>query len=97
MAAYNGDITLPDSVATLLTTSDVSAVRVQNTGEGDIRLKATVGAVVPTSWVGALTLRPGEAFDAGITLANLFPGVSGANRVYALTSRGYGKASVSHA
>lgn len=97
--AQNTTITLPDGVWTLITDSDIASLTAQNQAEvGGVYLQGTVGAVPPTD--GDLT---GAQFLAETqtvlneTLADLFPGVSGANRVYALPEAGAGRIRVSHA
>lgn len=80
----NTTITLTASVWTQITAGDVTALRVQNQGGYEVRLKATVGAVAPTDSAGSLILQPYGVISADYVLADLWPGVSGANRVYAL-------------
>lgn len=81
---------------TLLTNNDVTALRVANLGVEPVWLEAAVGAVPPTDTLGALPLRPGEILAADLTLAQLFPGIAGANRVYVYCPVA-SKMSVSHA
>jgi hypothetical protein len=94
--AQNTDISIPPRMWTLLTNSDVSALRIQVLGRVGVLLKATVGAVPPTSLTGGVSLAPGGGLTADQTLAQLFPGVPGANRVYAYATGGT-VVSVSHA
>ena len=82
--AQNTDITLTAGVWTLLTNSDTPAATVQNRGGYTVYIKPTVGAVAPTSLDGALALNPLSGFTADLPLASIWPGVSGANRLYAL-------------
>lgn len=81
--------------AVLLTTSNVSALRVQNGGVFSVLLMGTVGAIAPTDWSGAITLRPNDIILPSTTLADLFPNIA-ANRVYAI-SEGLSSLSVAHA
>ena len=81
----NTNIALTAGTWGLLTNSDVTALRVQNLNGYEIKIAATVGAVAPTNAAGAITLLPYAAIAADLTLAQLFPGVSGANRVYAFS------------
>lgn len=79
----NTNIALTAGVWGQLTNADVTALRVQNLNGYEIKIKATVGAVAPTDATGAITILPYGAIAADLTLAQLFPGVAGANRVYA--------------
>lgn len=97
MAATNTDIDLPYGVWTLLTGADVTAVRVQNIGSDTIRLQATTGTTAPTSVAGSLLVEPTAGVDASVDLADLFPGVSGAARVWARPLNDVSKVAVSHA
>lgn len=99
MAATNTTIDLNTGDWQQLTTADVSAARVQNVGAYELFIQATAGTTPPTSSTGALTYLPGQGFDASSTLANLFPGVTGANRLWAKCTAQplSGRASVSHA
>lgn len=92
----NTTITLTASVWTQITAGDVTALRVQNQGGYEVRLKATVGAVPPTDSAGALILQPYAAISADYALSSIWPGVAGANRVYALCDAPV-SVSVSHA
>lgn len=96
MAARNNDVVLPAGAWTQLTDGDVTALRVQNLGTGVIWIMARVGAGAIASRSGAICLDEFVAISADMTLAELFPGISGANRVYAWSDVG-GLASVSHA
>ena len=81
----NTTVAVPARTWTQLTNADVSAIRVQNLNGYPIKIMGTVGAVAPTTDAGALVLAAGQAIAADLTLAQLFPGVSGANRVYAFS------------
>lgn len=81
---------------TLLTTGDVTALRVQNLGN-TVLLKATSGATAPTDDAGAIRLDAGDALAANLTLADVWPGVSGGNRVYARALGATSLVSVSYA
>lgn len=96
MAARNDNVTLAAGAWTQLTDGDVSAIRVQNVGTGAIWIKARVGAGALTTLGGAICLDALMTIGADMSLSDLFPGVSGANRVYAWSESG-GLASVSHA
>lgn len=96
--AQNSTITIAADDWTQVTNGDATAVRVQNLGS-EVMFKAAVGAVKPTDAQGALFYSAGNGFDASVTLSNLFPGISGANRLYARCSGTgvSGLVSVSHA
>lgn len=91
----NTTINLPAATWTQLTDANVTAITFQNAGQDVIRIMATVGAVAPSTLAGSLRYAPfmGERNTA---LLDLFPGVTGANRVYAFAQTG-GAAVVSHA
>lgn len=92
--AQDTTITLTPYQWNLLTDSDVTSLTFQNRGSSHILVKATVGATAPTV-IDGIRYEPGEgANDA--TLATLFRGVSGANRVWAY-SAGKTPVYVSHA
>lgn len=94
--AQNNNISCTAQTWTLLTNSDVTALRAQNRGTLPCYLQGTVGANAPSNSDGAISLAPGDVLAADLTLAQLFPGVSGANRVYALCAT-TSVISVSHA
>lgn len=66
----------------MLTNGDVTEVTFQNIGGSFVLLKATSGTTKPTSTGGAFRYNPGQGERKGV-LADIFPGVSGANRVWA--------------
>lgn len=80
---------------TQLTTADTTALTFQNKGMSNIFVKATVGATPPTNLDGAIIYGAERGETSNITLANLFPGVSGANRLYAIREFGEGVVAVS--
>ena len=92
----NTNIQITAATWTQLTDANITSARVQNHGSIPIYVMATVGAVAPTSVNGAIVLHSGDAFAADLTLAQLFPGVSGANRLYAFCDVSV-PVSVSHA
>ena len=95
--ARNETLSLAAGVWTQATNANAAAVRVHNYGDcGVVRMQATVGAVPPTVESGSLPLDTGETLAADLTLAQLWPGVSGANRLYLLAEKA-GRVSVSHA
>ena len=80
-------IALTDEAWTLLTAANVTAVRIQNISGYPVLVQATVGATPPSNnaagKAGAVKLLPGEGWDADVALSTRFPGVAGANRLYA--------------
>ena len=94
--AQNTTISLTAATWTQLTDGNVTAIRAVNLGIEPIWLQATVGATPPSNTNGGLPLLPGQILAADLTLAQLWPGVSGANRVYAF-SPSASKVSVSNA
>jgi len=97
--AQNTHIKLAADTWTLLTDSDVTNITFQNVSQNYFWISATVGATAPSSIAGAVRYDFGEG-EANVALSTLFPGVSGANRVYALAgdeAGGTGAVMVSHA
>lgn len=104
MAQNEAIITLTEGAAwQQITNSDVSALRVQLLDGESVWLKATVGAVAPAAVVagtlpGGIRLTPAlPVIAANLLIAELFPGVPGATRVYAYTSAKNVTLAVSHA
>jgi hypothetical protein len=102
MAATNNMTSIPPREWTQLTTADATAVAVQNfnspNGGAAVYLIATAGAVVPTatpSALGCKRLEGGQIIAADLTLAQLWPGISG-TRLYAYCDQP-AQVSVSHA
>lgn len=77
-----------------LTEADVTNITFQNLGTASMFVQATTGAM-PTTTAGSIEY-PGAAKETNVLLADLFPGVAGADRLwaYALTQT---TAFVSHA
>jgi len=93
----NADLSIPALTWTQLTTNDIGAIRVTNISSGAmILLKATVGITAPTDRDGAIPLAAGSTWAADLTIAQVWPGISGANRIWAF-SQDASRASVSHA
>lgn len=78
----NMTVSIPAATWTQLTADNITALRVQNLCGYTVYIMATVGAVAPTSVAGAILLNPLQGVAANVPLADLFPGVVGANRVY---------------
>lgn len=80
--AQNTTSTISANSWTQLTDADVSRITFQNVGSNHILIKATIGASAPTNTTGAIRYNPGQG-ERNVLLADLFPGLTGANRVYA--------------
>lgn len=80
---------------TELTADNVAEITFQNVGGSRMLIKGTAGAVAPTDLDGALAYAVGQG-ERNVALADLFPGVVGANRVFAYV-KAAGAAVVSHA
>lgn len=79
----NSDVLCPAGVWTQLTNGDVTALMVHNPSSLSVLLKATAGTTAPVDTGGGIMLGPKETLTAATELAHLWPGVSGANRVWA--------------
>lgn len=93
--AQNTTKTLAAATWTQLTDADITAITFQNISGNFVLVKGTVGAVAPTNITGAIRYNPGQG-ERNVALSDLFPGVSGANRVYAYAQDG-AQVVVSHA
>lgn len=82
----NKDVLCQAGQWTLLTNTDVTAIRVQNPGERTILLMATATASEPQDNAGSVRLYPQSILLPDTDLASLFPGVSNAARVYAYST-----------
>lgn len=87
--------TLAAATWTQLTDANITSITFQNISGNFVRIKATVGANAPSDLTGSLRYNPGQG-ERNTSLADLFPGVSGANRVYAYSQDG-AQVVVSHA
>ena len=92
----NVTVTLTPNTWMQLTDANVTAARVQNYGASPVYVMATVGAVAPVNFNGAILLDTGSAFAADLTLAQLWPGIVGGNRIYAFCDKAV-PVSISHA
>lgn len=92
--AQNTTINLTANTWTQLSDGNVTVMRVMNLGTESIWVQATVGEVAPTTTNGAIAVKPGEI--SILTLATMWPGVAGANRIYARSAPA-GRVSVSNA
>jgi hypothetical protein len=80
--AQNTTVTLTAGTWTQLTNANVTAITFQNTSSHHMFVAGTVGASAPSSTSGAIRYNPGQG-EKNAALTDLFPGTSGANRVYA--------------
>lgn len=87
---------IPANTKVLITNMDVTAVCVQNLGDDEVWLIGTNGVGEPALEAAPKVLLPGSILAADRTLASLWPGVTGVNRVWAFSYRG-SRLSVSHA
>jgi hypothetical protein len=94
--ARNDNVTIPALTWTQLTNANATAIRVQSVILSEVTLQATNGVTAPTTQVGVIVLAGGAVLAADLTIAQLWPGVTGANRVWAF-ARTPSVASVSHA
>lgn len=80
----NTTLTLTTNAWTELTANDVTAVTFVVIGPTQLLLKGTVGSVMPTDDLAAI---PYDALKgeiaANVTLAALWPGLTGVNRLWA--------------
>lgn len=75
-------INVPKWTWVQLTDANVTNITFRNEGGSTMLVEATVGAVAPSDIIGARAYPPG-AGEVNVALASLFPGTTGANRVYA--------------
>ena len=85
--AQNTTINIPAATWTQITDGNVTAMTFQNISGNFVLVKGTVGATAPTDLAGSLRYNPGQG-ERNVLLADLFPGISGANRVYVFADSG---------
>lgn len=96
MAARNAHVAISPNAWTELTDSDVTAITAQNLHDFQyVWLKATSGSA-PTDHDGAIALPAGQMF-VNETLEDLWPGATGAVRVFAMAQALDDHVMVSHA
>jgi hypothetical protein len=93
--AQQTSIELASATWTLLTNSDVTTITFQNVGGHTVLIKATTDTTTPTTDVGSIRYSPGQG-ERNVAMTDLFPGLSGADRVWAYGQNG-GRVMVSHA
>lgn len=95
--AQNTTIAIAESDGwTQLTDANVTAITFQVRGGQKVGVQGTVGASAPSDDTGHIVYEKGEG-EAAKALSDLFPGVSGANRVYVKAFSGPASIFVSHA
>lgn len=98
--ARNDTITLLPRAWTQLTNSDTTAVSFQVLGTNPVLLAGTVGAVAPATAPGgaesARLFYPGDHIPGTVFLADFWPGLVGANRLWAWVEGDGGRVAVSH-
>lgn len=83
--ARNDDVALTAGEWVQLTNANATAIRVHNFIGYPVILQATAGTTPPPSRGGAITLQSGGTLAADLTIAQLWPGVAGANRLWAMS------------
>jgi len=85
--AQQGRVSVPASTWTQVTNGDVTNITFQCFANAPVFIKATAGAVAPTTTEGALRYRSGYG-EVDKAIASLFPGVTSPTRVYAFCEAG---------
>ena len=91
----NTDIAVAASAWTMITDADVTSVTFQNKTSGAIYVKATTDTTEPANRDGAIVYNSG-AGERNVSMSDLFPGLSGADRLWVWASA-KGEVFVSHA
>lgn len=76
------------------TDGDITKISFQNLVNSSILVKGTVGSTQPTDALGAYEYWKSQG-ESGVDPADLWPGVSGVNRVW-FYSEGPGRITISH-
>ena len=85
--AQNTTVNIPAATWTQITDGNVTAMTFQNISGNFVLVKGTVGATAPTTLPGSLRYNPGQG-ERNVALADLFPGISGVNRLYVFADSG---------
>lgn len=93
MAATNTSVAVATATWTEITTADSTSVTFQNQTRAGLWVKATTGSA-PSDLLGAIFYGPGEG-EANRAIADMFPGVTSANRVWVYAEDG-GRVMISH-
>ena len=84
--ARNVNLAIPANTWVELSNADVTEMRVQNLRLADVLLQASVGSVEPADNNGCIVLPAGSIWTPELTVAEIWPGLAGANRVWAFSS-----------
>lgn len=93
--AQNTTKTLTANAWTQLTDADITSITFQNIGGYHIFVKATTDTTTPTDFDGSIRYNPGQG-ERNALMTDLFPGLSGADRVWAYSDHAV-QVFVSHA
>lgn len=93
--AQNTTVNIAAATWTQITNGDTARITFQNVSGNFVIVKATAGATAPTDFTGGIRYNPGQG-ERNVLIADLFPGLTGGNRVYAYSSDG-AAVMVSHA
>ena len=85
--AQNTTVNIPADTWTQITDGNVTSLTFQNISGNFVLVKGTVGATAPTTLPGSLRYNPGQG-ERNVALADLFPGISGVNRLYVFADSG---------
>lgn len=80
----------------LLTDANIASATFQNTGDADIWVTSTNGTTPPAAGTTLIKYQP-TLGERNVSLADLTPGVTGANRIWARAVRGSSTVFISHA
>lgn len=80
-------ISVPAEAWTLLTDADVTNVTFLVRSNAPVYIMATNGVGAPSGLTGAIPYHSGQG-ERNVAVADLFPGVTSANRLYAWCARG---------
>jgi len=96
MAARNATVGVTKQTWTQLTDADVTSITFQNASGYDVLIKATTDTTAPTDQDDVLVYGPGLG-ERNSLMTDLFPGLTGADRVWAYCSAATASVFVSHA
>jgi hypothetical protein len=81
---------------TLISDVNVTSVTFQNLTQGGMFLAGTNGTSAPTAGIQTISYGSGQG-ERNVSVADLFPGVAGVNRLWARVQSGFGTVFVSNA
>jgi hypothetical protein len=94
--AQNTTVTLTADTWTQLTDADITSITFQVFGNNRVFIKATTDTTAPTNTTGAFIYQPGQG-ERNVAMSTLFPGISGADRLWAYAETSGNSVSFSHA